>query len=419
MTNSLYDMVPVADALQIVLAQAQPLATEKVALYDAAGRILAAAAVAQEPLPPFRAAVVDGYAVVAGDGTGTYPVIGDVTAGRLPDFTLASGSVAYITTGAPLPEGADAVVMVEDSEKVDGVDGARRVRLTRAAQPGDGVRPVGVDVAAGQTVLAAGSRLGPAELGLLATTGLAEVDVVRQPRVAILSTGDELVEAGDAPGPGRIRDANRPMLLAAVRNAGAVAVDLGIAADTRDEIVERMRRGMTEADVLLSTGGVSMGDLDLIKPLLEQAGQVHFGRLLMKPGKPCTFATAEVNGQRRLIFGLPGNPVSGIVTFNLLVVPALRKLAGHAEPGLLRVQVTLGQSLRLDPHRPEYHRATVRWRTDLHEGHGGFWAESTGRQASSRLLSMRTANALLELPRGQGELPAGAVVSALVIGDLL
>lgn len=418
MTNSLYEMVPVEEALSIVLAQTQTLTSETVALSEARGRILAVDAVAGEPLPPFRASIVDGYAVVARDGTGVFPVVGDVTAGKPADFTLAPGQVAYITTGAPVPEGADAVVMVEDSEEVGEPGESRRVQLSRAVAPGDGMRAVGVDVAIGQTVLAAGSKLGPAELGLLATTGLAEVTVVRQPHVAVLSTGDELVEAGDVPGPGQIRDANRPMLLAAVAQAGAVAIDLGIAADSAGDIAIQMRRGLAHADVLLSTGGVSMGELDLIKPLLEEAGEVHFGRLLMKPGKPCTFATAEVDGRRRLIFGLPGNPVSGIVTFNLLAVPALRKLAGYADPNLLRVKVALAQSLKLDPERPEYHRATVRWRDDLHDGQGGFWAESTGRQASSRLLSMRTANALLELPRGEGELAAGTVVSALVIREL-
>ncbi len=419
MTRSEYDMLPVDQALEIVLAHTQPLSTETVGLYDALGRILAVDAVAQEPLPPFRASIVDGFAVVAADGPGVYPVIGEATAGRLPTFSVAPGSVAYITTGAPLPDGADAVVMVEDSQAVDGDGDPRRVRLTRAVQAGDGVRPVGVDMAAGQTVLPAGSQLGPAELGLLATVGLGQVEVVAQPRVAVLSTGDELVEAGDAPGPGQIRDANRPMLLAAVRSAGAQPIDLGIASDTRQDIEARIRRGLAEADILLSTGGVSMGELDLIKPLLEEAGQVHFGRLLMKPGKPCTFATAEVHGRRRLIFGLPGNPVSGIVTFHLLVVPAIRKMAGHAHPKLSHVQVTLGQTLKLDPDRPEYHRATASWRSDLHDSRGGYWAESTGRQASSRLLSMRTANVLLELPRGQGELPAGTVVSALVIGELV
>lgn len=176
--------------------------------------------------------------------------------------------------------------------------------------------------------------------------------------------------------------------------------------------------GLAEADILLSTGGVSMGDLDLMKSLLEQTGTVHFGRLRMKPGKPCTFATADVDGRRRLIFGLPGNPVSSLVTFYLLVVPAIRKLAGWPDPMLRRVQAVLAQPLVLDAFRPEYHRATLRWDATLHRGVGGYLASSTGRQASSRLLSMRTANALLELPQGEGELAAGTVVTALAISEV-
>jgi gephyrin len=178
-----------------------------------------------------------------------------------------------------------------------------------------------------------------------------------------------------------------------------------------------------EADILLSSGGVSMGDLDLIKPLYEHVGTVHFGRLRMKPGKPCTFATAQVaragdRGQKRLLFGLPGNPVSSLVTYYLLVAPAIRKLAGWPEPRLRRIQAHLEQALPLDSYRPEYHRATATWDSTLNDGRGGYRAVSTGSQVSSRLLSMRTANVLLELPQAEGTLPAGSVVSALVIGDL-
>ncbi len=166
-----------------------------------------------------------------------------------------------------------------------------------------------------------------------------------------------------------------------------------------------MRQRLAEADMLLTSGGVSMGNLDLIKPLLDRLGRVHFGRLRMKPGKPCTFATVEVAGRHRLVFGLPGNPVSSLVTFYLLGVPALRKLAGRPDPELTRVQVCLSEPLRLDAYRPEYHRATIHWDRSLHDGRGGLLAASTGNQASSRLLSMRSANALLELPQGDGVLP--------------
>ena len=193
---------------------------------------------------------------------------------------------------------------------------------------------------------------------------------------------------------------------------------MGIAGDQFDVISERVDRGLREADILLSSGGVSMGDLDLIKPLFEKAGSVHFGRLRMKPGKPCTFATADVNGQKRLLFGLPGNPVSSLVTYYLLVAPAIRKMAGWSEPRLRRIQATIDQALPLDNYRPEYHRATATWDSTLNDGNGGYRAVSTGSQVSSRLLSMRTANVLLELPQAEGTLPAGSVVSALVIGEL-
>ena len=180
--------------------------------------------------------------------------------------------------------------------------------------------------------------------------------------------------------------------------------------------MQAVERGVEEADLLLTSGGVSLGELDLLKPLLGELGVVHFGRLRMKPGKPCTFATVERAGRRRLVFALPGNPASSLVTFYLLGVPALRRLAGWAHPQLVRVQVCLEEALRLDPDRPEYHRVVVRWEASQQ---GGLVAASTGNQASSRLLSLRSANALLELPRGEGLLAAGSSVSALLIGDLV
>ncbi len=414
MPESPYPMLPVDEALAIVLAQAQPLPPESVPLSAARDRILAADVRSQEPLPPFPASVKDGYAVVAADGPGVYPVVGEVTAGRVADFTLQPGQAAYITTGAPLPPGADAVVMVEETAPAEPVDGRPHVHIRARVRPGDDVRSVGVDVAPGQVVLQAGERLGPAEIGLLATVGAVEVPVHPRPRVAVLSTGDELVELGQPLGPGQIRDSNRYTLLAGVEAAGGCGVDLGIAGDSQAELEAKLARGLHEADVLLTTGGVSMGDLDLIKPILEAAGQVHFGRIRMKPGKPLTFATVPSGDRTRLIFGLPGNPVSSLVTFHLFAVPALRKLAGWPDPHLRRVQARLAQPLRLDPERPEYHRATLRW----DRAQSCFVATSTGSQASSRLLSMRSANALLELPAADDALPAGALVDALLIGDL-
>ena len=424
MTESTYPMLAVETALDIVLVQTARLPAMRASLDSARGHILAETVHATAPLPPFPASVKDGYAVVAADGPGDYPVIGEVTAGRMADFTVTPGTVAYITTGAPLPPGADAVVMVEESEPVDlssyhgYTKNTRAVRIHSAVRPGADVRPVGYDVAVGQMLLPAGTRLGAAEIGLLATAGLTAVSIHPAPRVALLSTGDELVAPGTPLAPGQIYDSNRPTLAAAVATVGGDVLDLGIAGDAPGALEAALWRGLDAADVLITSGGVSMGNLDLLKPLLDRIGVVHFGRLRMKPGKPCTFATVMHAGRQRLIFALPGNPVSSLVTFYLLGAPALRKLAGWADPRLTRVQVTLTQALPLDADRPEYHRAVLRWDATLHAGCGGFRAESTGSQASSRLLSMRSANALLELPQGEGVLAAGSSVTALLIGEL-
>ena len=414
--ESSYPMLPVADALAIVLAETQPLPPQSLPLRDVVGLVLAETVTAPEPLPPFPASIKDGYAVIAADGPGDYPVVGEVTAGRVPNFALYPGAVAYITTGAPVPPSADAVVMVEETTPLPPHNGQRQVRIGRQVRTGDDIRKIGADIRQGEAVLPAGVQLGAAEIGLLATVGAAHVQVHPRPRVAILSTGDELVEPTEAIGAGQIRDSNRAMLYSAVIAAGGVPLDLGIASDTATTLQTKIEQGLASADVLLTSGGVSMGDLDLIKPILEGAGTVHFGRIRMKPGKPLTFATVIVAGQKKLVFGLPGNPVSSLVTYYLFVVPALRQLAGWADPHLQRVGAYLAQPLPLDAYRPEYHRATLTWDNTLNNGQGGYRATSTGSQASSRLLSMRSANALLELPQAAGVLPAGAVVSALWIG---
>jgi gephyrin len=315
-------------------------------------------------------------------------------------------------------------------------------------------------IRAGAEVLAAGERVGVAEVGLLATVGAALLPARARPIVGVLSTGDEVIDPclPGPLGPGQIRDCNRAMLLAAAGAAGAVAVDLGIARDEGGDLAACLAKARAAGcDCLVTSGGVSMGDRDLIKPLLEQEGEVHFGRVLMKPGKPLTFATlpacssapaaaaaaaaadnkggentAAPANKTMLVFGLPGNPVSSFVCFSLVVVPALRKMAGWADPSLRRVRATLAGPalLRLDPERPEYHRATLTFGplpAVAAEGGGGggadgdeqvrygWRAESTGNQISSRLLSARSANALLELPRAAKELGPGSEVSALLL----
>ena len=411
-------------------------------LAEALGRVLRARVQAAAPVPAFRAAIKDGFAVIAADPPGLpRRVVGASRAGPpMPGLRVGPGEAAYITTGAPVPEGADAVVMVENCSREAGgapfgrgaaVPGAgEHVHLVGPAgqeiRPGQEIREVGSDVGAGEVVLERGERLGPAEVGLLATVGAQSVDVSRRPLVAVLSTGDEVVDgfSGVEPGLGQIRDANRPMLLAAASAAGADILDLGIAGDEEGSLEKAFAAAASAgADVLLTSGGVSMGDKDLLKGTLERLGRIHYGKVLMKPGKPLTFATlpreaAEGPPDELLVFGLPGNPVSSAVTFYLVVLPCLRALAGWREPELRRVDAVLEEELRLDPARPEFHRAVLRWAPGEGAAGGTFLASSTGGQISSRLLSMRLANALLTLPQRAGSLPAGAVVPALLIGDV-
>ena len=407
----------------------------------ALGRVLQGRACADAPVPAFRAAVKDGFAVKAGDA-GSRRVVGAQRAGApVEDLRVDSGEAAYITTGAPVPDGADAVVMVEHCSRAEGGPPFGRCdpapgkgELVHVVGPpcvsGQEIRQVGSDVQEGEVVLEAGQRLGPAEIGLLATVGVQEVSVRRRPLVAVLSTGDEVVDgfSGARPGFGQVRDANRPMLLAAAAEAGAEVLDLGILGDEEGGLEEAIKEAARAgSDVLLTSGGVSMGDKDLLKGTLERLGRIHFGKVLMKPGKPLTFATVpdregEGSGGTKdgpmLVFGLPGNPVSSAVTFYLVVVPVLRTLLGRPDPGLRRVDAVLDEELRLDPVRPEYHRAVLRWEPAEGPAGGTFRAASTGGQVSSRLLSMRSANALLQLPQRSGSLPRGAVVPALLIADL-
>jgi molybdopterin molybdotransferase len=266
-----------------------------------------------------------------------------------------------------------------------------------------------MDLARGQQVLAAGSRIGAAEVGLLATVGCAQVSVYRRPRVAVLATGDELVEPHLTPPPGSVRDSNRYALMAAAEEAGADIAWHSHALDDEDALERAMRAGLTVADVLLTSGGVSMGTRDLIKPLLEKMSTIHFGRVSFKPGKPLTFATTD---EHKLAFGLPGFPVSSLVTFEVFVRPALLKLGGARHVLRPRVEVAVGHEIRPDPVRVEYQRATVTWER------GRFVARTTGLQASSRLMSIVGANALLELEPGTEPLHEGTMVPALLLANL-
>lgn len=420
-------IVSVQQATNIILSIAKRLSPVTLPLHDALGAILAEDIVAPEPLPPFPASIKDGYAVVASDGPGEYPVVAAARAGDdCFQLHLKPGTVVYITTGGPVPEGADAVVQVEDTEAFE-ENGVKKIRIKKTVTKGHDIRPVGFDIAQGASILKENERLGTGEIGLLASIGVSHVKVYRRPKIAVASTGDELVDPkeGSRLGNGKIRDSNRAMLLAACKEQDCEVVDMGITPDIEAEVSNMLDKAIASSvDIFISSGGVSMGDKDFVKPLLEQRGKVYFSKVLMKPGRPLTFATLEARTRsatetrQLLVFALPGNPVSSIVTFKLFAVPAIRHLSGWVDCHLRSILARTSGPLRLDPDRPEFHAVTVNWEFDDGSGHPGFIARSSGRQVSSRLSSLRSANALLELPQAHGIVPAGTLVPALLIADL-
>nr|XP_047936557.1 gephyrin isoform X14 [Anser cygnoides] len=404
-----------------VLEMTPVLGTEIINYRDGMGRVLAQDVYAKDNLPPFPASVKDGYAVRAADGPGDRFIIGESQAGEQPTQTVMPGQVMRVTTGAPIPCGADAVVQVEDTELIrESDDGTEEleVRILVQARPGQDIRPIGHDIKRGECVLAKGTHMGPSEIGLLATVGVTEVEVNKFPVVAVMSTGNELLNPEDDLLPGKIRDSNRSTLLATIQEHGYPTINLGIVGDNPDDLLNALNEGISRADVIITSGGVSMGEKDYLKQVLDidLHAQIHFGRVFMKPGLPTTFATLDIDGVRKIIFALPGNPVSAVVTCNLFVVPALRKMQGILDPRPTIIKARLSCDVKLDP-RPEYHRCILTW----HHQEPLPWAQSTGNQMSSRLMSMRSANGLLMLPpktEQYVELHKGEVVDVMVIGRL-
>ncbi|XP_073407475.1 gephyrin isoform X7 [Dendrobates tinctorius] len=407
-----------------VLEMTPVLGTEIINYRDGMGRVLAQEVYAKDNLPPFPASVKDGYAVRAADGPGDRFIIGESQAGEQPTQTVMPGQVMRVTTGAPIPCGADAVVQVEDTELIrESDDGTEEleVRILVQARPGQDIRPIGHDIKRGECVLAKGTHMGPSEIGLLATVGVTEVEVHKFPVVAVMSTGNELLNPEDDLLPGKIRDSNRSTLLATIQEHGYPTINLGIVGDNPDDLLNALNEGISCADVIITSGGVSMGEKDYLKQVLDidLHAQIHFGRVFMKPGLPTTFATLDIDGVRKIIFALPGkqrNPVSAVVTCNLFVVPALRKMQGILDPRPTIIKARLSCDVKLDP-RPEYHRCILTW----HHQEPLPWAQSTGNQMSSRLMSMRSANGLLMLPpktEQYVELHKGEVVDVMVIGRL-
>jgi molybdopterin molybdotransferase len=397
-------MIEYKEARALVLSAAKPLPAETVPLARALGRTLARDVKAGEDIPPFAKSAMDGYAVRAAD-TRPAPVelavVEDLPAGRLARRRIGPGEAARIMTGAPLPEGADAVVMVEDTER----SVPSGVVIGRAVRPGDNVGPAGEDVAKGETALARGTVIGPAEAGMLAAVGLGRVAVVRRPRVAIVSTGDEIVEPGERKRRGLIRNSNGPALSALALRAGAETEYLGIARDRRSSLAAKFRRARG-ADILVLSGGVSVGDYDLVKDELLAAGvRPVFWKVRIKPGKPVFFGRRG----RQLVFGLPGNPTSAMVTFQLFVEPALERLFGRSGKGPATVSAVLAAGLAVKPGRLQFLRGLVVSRGPVLK------VAPYDDQKSGVLRSMVRSQLLIVVPADVSSFQAGAEVEVLFL----
>ena len=396
-------MLTVEEALEQILSRIGTLGTEGVEVSNALGRTLAETIVSRRQIPPWPNSSMDGYAVRAADsGDVDLAVVGRIAAGALPSRGIGPGEAMRIFTGAPLPDGADAVVPQEDVDA-----SGDRVRLRERIGTGAYVRPAGEDVQVGDLVLEPGRTIRAAEIGLLATLGYARVKVVRRPRVAILSTGNELAELGTEPGPGQIPNTNTYSLMAQVREAGGDPINLGVAPDRRDAIEERLRAGAT-SDVLVSSAGVSVGEADLVRDAMTGLGaELHLWRVSMRPGKPITFGSLR----GRPVFGLPGNPVSAMVTFELFVRPALLKMAGRAD--VHRPRITARALAPIDNPGPRrgYLRVTLTRDGDR------FGARLTGEQGSAILRSMVLADGLAIL-EGDTKVAVGDLVNVMVLHEV-
>jgi molybdopterin molybdotransferase len=403
-------MISVEQALELVRQHAEPRATRQVTLADALGMVLAEDVVSDVDSPPHDKALMDGYALCSDDvaaGVRELAVLEEVTAGQVPRLAVRRGSATRIMTGAPLPEGADAVVMVERTERIEPADGPARVRINElTVHAGQNIMRRATSLSKGQRVLAPGHRLRPIEIGLLAEVGRAQVRVAGRPTVGVLATGNELVEPGQRPADGQIRNSNGPMLSASVEFVGGQALDLGIARDTAEDLARKIAGGL-QHDVLLLSGGVSAGVLDLVPGTLQQLGvREVFHKVNLKPGKPLWFGVNPNRQPASLVFGLPGNPVSSLVCFQMFVRTALARMAGCNDPPWVQTKARLLSRHRQRGDRPTYLPARLCQRDD------DLVVEPLEWRGSADLRTLVDANALIEFPAGDHDFEAGQPITA-------
>jgi molybdenum cofactor synthesis domain-containing protein len=400
-------LTPLREVQDAVLRECLPLIPRAVSLEEALGCVTAAAVEAEERVPPFDNTAMDGFAVRAGDTEGApveLKVVGTLAAGAAPDIDVGPGQAVRIMTGAPIPAGADAVVMVERT-RTEG----EAVVIEQSAAVGDHIRRAGDDLQPGQVVVDRGTVVGPAHLGVLASLGYQRVPVFPRPRVGVLSTGDELVEGPVELRPGQIRDSNRPTLLALVRQSDFTAVDLGLVGDDEGAITAAVERGLATCDALVTSGGVSVGDFDYVKAALGRLGDMRSWQVAIKPAKPLAFGMVA----GKPVFGLPGNPVSSMVSFELFARPALRQMGGQRELFRPEAEAVADEPLR---RRADGKLHLVRVRAHKEED-GGWRVRPAGGQGSHQLSAAANANALALVPDGDG-VAAGASVRVMFVTGL-
>jgi molybdopterin molybdotransferase len=405
-------LIPLADAQVHVLERVRALAAAPTPVAGARGLVLAEDVVAAESVPPFTNTAMDGYAVIAADTVAApvqLPVVAEVAAGHPAPRALQPGEAMRIFTGAPMPDGADAVVMVERTERLD--DGAR-VAISVPASIGDHIRPRGDDVQAGDVVLRAGEQITPGHLGVLATIGVIDVVAHPRPRVGVLSTGDELVAGGAPLGPGQIRESNGRTLLALLEEDGFEPVDLGLVRDDDAAITAAIEAGAAGCDAVMTSGGVSMGDIDLVRVVLDRIGDMRWMQIAIRPAKPFAFGLV---GEGTPVFGLPGNPVSSMVSYELLARPALRRMAGQPGERWYRpaVAAVAAEALERRPDGKLHLARVVGERGD----DGVLRVRSAGAQGSHHLTAMARAHGLALLPDGDG-VAAGDPVRVLLSAEV-
>jgi molybdopterin molybdotransferase len=407
-------LISVEEALAKILNHVRPLEPERVPVMDALGRVLSEEIVSDINIPPFDNSAMDGYAVRSADVARAIPsspvsltVVGSVAAGYVAGMRVEPGTAIRIMTGAPLPEGADAVVPYEDTSDFDRAKGERlatpagEIDVRRAVQARDHVRPAGEDIFDGELVLAPGRVIRAQEIGVLASLGWETVLAHRRPRVAILATGDELLEIHEPLQPGKIRNSNEYTNAALVTRTGGIPVCLGIARDTKDDLTGKIRSGLeSRADLFLTSGGVSVGDYDVVKDVLGSEGEMEFWQVRMKPGKPLAFGL--LSGGVPLI-GLPGNPVSAMVSFEQFARPAILKMLGHTVLAKPEVMAILDEPLT-NSGRRGFVRVIVSRRE------GQYRARTTGEQGSGVLTSMAKANGLAIVPEDVYHVEEGSEV---------